>query len=148
MGPGNSLFLNHIFRFIQAITTNRTNTIHKDDFPLGLDHTQEGYLYMLEDLIHWISNILTTTQEPFLGYFHLLPPHEAYKPRTDHFNIFANDGYELQEKPLHFFSDNVSTTDLEEYSQRYDEYIAFVDAEFGRLCDTLEKNGLFDLPRS
>ena len=59
----------------------------------------EGYpvqyygLFILEDAVDLIIDQLSKVQQPFMGYYHLLPPHEPYNPRAEFLNIF-NDGWQ------------------------------------------------------
>lgn len=101
-------------------------------------------MYKLEDAIDWIGESAATIPSPFPGYFHLLPPHEAYRPRADFLGLFDSDGVRLIEKPPHFFTEDQSQEQLEQQCQLYDEYIALVDSEFGRLYRQLEKSGVLD----
>jgi arylsulfatase A-like enzyme len=144
MGPSNSLFLNPVFTVSESVSAERAVRDYRQTFPLGLNHNQEGYQYVLEDAIDWIAQSSATVQSPFLGYFHLLPPHEAYTPRVDFVGNFAEDGHRLVEKAPHYFSDRVSQPELEGFSQRYDEYIGYVDSEFSRLIGELEMLGVLD----
>lgn len=144
MGSSNSLFISPIHKVTNWIGVNKILEEYKNSYPMGLSDNQEGYLYKLEDAINWIKESAGTTQTPFLGYFHLLPPHEAYRPRVDFLDKFANDNIHLMEKPAHFFSENISQEQLEVYCKEYDEYIALVDSEFGRLYHGLEKMGVMN----
>jgi arylsulfatase A-like enzyme len=110
---------------------------------MGLSQ-RDGYLFNLEDAIDWIIAVTAEALTPFFGYFHLLPPHEDYKPRADFFDLFANDGFALTQKPEHFFSARISQADQQANCQRYDEYIAYVDAELGRLTRELEARGILE----
>jgi arylsulfatase A-like enzyme len=121
------------------------------DFPRGLPHTGEDSYFRLEDAVDWLSSQLNTIRQPFLGYFHYLPPHRPYNTRRDFVNVFADDkvGYYL-DKPRHPIFDranfdkpvnlNYQTTQR----QLYDEFILYVDAEFGRLHDFMQKRGLLE----
>jgi arylsulfatase A-like enzyme len=51
------------------------------------------------------------------------------------------DGRVFPEKETHFFSENISHEKLQTLCRKYDEYLAYVDAEFGRLYDALERSG-------
>lgn len=144
IGPSASLFINPISSVINGLESNDVQKKNKDLYPLGLSDNQEGYLYKLEEAIDWIGESTRTIRSPFLSYFHLLPPHEAYKPRADFLGLFRNDGVRLTKKPPHFFTENQTQEQLEQQCQLYDEYIALVDSEFGRLYQQLEKSGVLD----
>ncbi|MEK6221221.1 MAG: sulfatase-like hydrolase/transferase, partial [Chloroflexota bacterium] len=48
------------------------------------------------------------------------------------------------EKPKHLFRGGFSQQSLDEMRLTYDEYILFVDHEFGRVLDSLEESGVLD----
>ena len=54
------------------------------------------------------------------------------------------DGWVQPEKPEHHFSDGYSADQLNEERRLYDEYIAYVDSEFGRFYDNLKTTGLLE----
>ncbi len=80
---------------------------------------------------------------PFLGYFHMLPPHEPYAARADFVDIFT-DNWQPPEKPKLFGAQPMPQANLNRERRLYDEYIAFTDAEIGRLLDNLEQQGVLD----
>jgi arylsulfatase A-like enzyme len=123
----------------------------RKQFPRGIPHTGEDSYYTLEDGIDWLKNQLNTLPRPFVGYFHYLPPHRPYNTRREFVNVFKEDGlgYYL-EKPRHpiFDRENAASPQPLEYQkvqrQLYDEFILYVDAEFGRLFDSMQKSGLLE----
>ncbi len=141
--PSYSLFLNPIFRLQHENSRVKINNTFINQYPLGISE-KDGYLFKLEDAMDWIGQISTSNSQPFFGYFHLLPPHEEYKPRVEFLDMFANDGYSPIEKPEHHFTANVSAEQQKINRQLYDEYIALVDAEFGRLVKLLEDLGVLE----
>ncbi len=143
-GPSNSLFINPLTNLSGTISAAQINETNKDRYPLGLNETAEGYLYKLEDAIDWIGRSAISSRRPFLAYFHLLPPHEAYRPRADYVDLFAGDGQRLTPKPPSRFSQHIPSGELNQLAERYDEYVAFVDSEFGRLYEILDREGLLE----
>ncbi|MCP4416646.1 MAG: sulfatase-like hydrolase/transferase, partial [Chloroflexi bacterium] len=100
---------------------------------------------LLEDAIDWIVDEVANLANPFFGYFHLLPPHEPYRPRRDFVGIFQNDDYQPLVKPTHFSARIIREQRfLEQKRLEYDEFLAFTDAEFGRLYDTLQRWDLLE----
>lgn len=79
---------------------------------------------------------------PFFAYFHLFSPHFPYCPSDQ----FAGVLPEIKPvyKPRHPLGSRVKYQTLVEDSIRYDEYIATVDNELGRLLDSLESAGIFE----
>lgn len=121
------------------------------DFPRGIPHIGEDSYFLLEDAIDWLILQLQKISQPFLGYFHYLPPHRPYDTRRDFVGVFAHDdlGFYM-EKPRHpIFSegDPNRPQDLKyatKQRQMYDEFILYVDAEFGRLYASMKQSGLLE----
>ncbi|MGE5249717.1 MAG: sulfatase, partial [Bacteroidota bacterium] len=121
------------------------------DFPRGIPHTGEESYFRLEDAVDWLLGQLKSIPKPFMGYFHYLPPHRPYNTRRDFVNVFAHDslGYYL-EKPRHpiFDRENAGKPIGLNYQkvqrQLYDEFILYVDAEFGRLYDSMQRAGVLE----
>lgn len=110
-------------------------------FPDGLpteEHSKSFFL--LEHAIDGIMALLSAAPAPFLGYFHLYPPHYPYNPRREFIGRF-DDGWAPEGKPAHFLSDGQTDSSLNRRRRRYDEYLAYADAEFGRLYDFLDRSG-------
>jgi len=139
-----SLYINPLAKAFIGLQASAVQKKYKDDYPLGLSDNLEGYLYKLEDATNWMMADLPNQPAPFLGYIHVLPPHETYQPRADFLGRFNEDGFHLTEKPPHFFTEGREQKALEQQAQLYDEYIALVDSEIGRLYDSLEKNGALE----
>ncbi len=72
-----------------------------------------------------------------------MPPHKPYHPRREFIGLF-DDGWAPVAKKAHFFSQGRSDKFLNQKRREYDEYIAYADAEFGRLYDLMEQIGLLD----
>ena len=116
---------------------------YSDLYPQGLPTHTVGFYFLLEDAIDWIKTQVTSMPRPFLGYYHLLPPHEPYRPRKEFIGLFA-DGWKPAEKPILRFSQGTSEGVLNIRRRNYDEYLAYVDAEFGRLYDHLDRSGILE----
>jgi arylsulfatase A-like enzyme len=115
-------------------------------FPRGVQSSfglYGGSQFILEMAIDWIGAELMRSPQPFLGYFHLLPPHEPYHPRREFIGLF-DDAWSPVAKPSHFFSQGLSDEHLNQLQREYDEHVAYADAEFGRLYDHMDRNGLLD----
>lgn len=112
------------------------------DFPLGVPNLNDIY-FILEDAADWIIEEVSAMPQPYLSYFHVLPPHEPYFPHKDFVGVFA-DHYKPLVKPESFFTQNFSSSDLHRAQREYDEYLAYADHEFGRILDALEEQGVFD----
>jgi arylsulfatase A-like enzyme len=99
--------------------------------------------FILEQAIDGIKALIDSSRQPFLAYFHLLPPHDPYSPRREFVGMFE-DSWEPVAKPPHVFSQGYSDPVLNRKRRRYDEYVAYADAEFGRLYDFMEQKGILD----
>jgi arylsulfatase A-like enzyme len=109
-------------------------------FPRGLPKDDYDY-FLLEQAIDGIGGLLIAAPQPFMGYFHFWPPHAPYNTHRDFVGRFSGDGFKAPTKPLDIFGDNGPKT---KNSTEYDEYILYVDREFGRFYDHLEQNGLLE----
>lgn len=138
----NSFFLFPIFWFWKTFGERRTAKELANEFPRGVP----GYhdmLYPLNETMDWIGDQLTSLSQPYLAYMHMMPPHDPYSPGREFVNIFW-DGYTPVSKPPHVFSAGIPDYVLNEQRVYYDEYIAYVDSEFGRLLDFMERRGILE----
>jgi len=109
-------------------------------FPRGIP--KDDYdLFLLEHATNAIGNLLSVAPQPFMGYFHLWPPHAPYNTHRDFIGRFGKDGYQPPLKPLDLFGDEGPKT---KNRTEYDEYLLYVDREFGRLYVQLETSGLLE----
>lgn len=121
---------------------------YKDIFPRSLpnylDEEPPSFLYFtLEQAIDWLQAQIQTCPKPFLGYVHFLPPHGPYTTRKEFGKLFC-DNWKPIAKPESFFTEGYSQEFLDEQRRYYDQSIAYIDAEFGRLYDFMQSNGLAD----
>lgn len=138
-GYGYSLLFSHLHRVLQE---GRDPSL-KRLFPRGLPSTGDiSSQFLLETAVDWISERLARLSRPFVGYFHLLPPHGPYNTSHDFYNRFKDDGLNPIVKPEDIFSEQISYGTLLRRRTDYDEFILYVDREFGRFYDALETSGL------
>ena len=110
----------------------------------GLPHDEGNSKYFrLEDVYNGVDSQLTSLTAPFFSYVHLFAPHEPYSPRAEFNNIFK-DNWKPKPKPESRFSDSHTNAALLTRRTNYDEYVANVDAEFGRLIDSLTEKGILN----
>lgn len=125
----------------RALVPNRNHI--SDGYPRGLP-TNYDYAYENASVLDGIRDLIRSSlaqSESYLAYFHLWSPHEPYNARKDFVGMFEED-IPLQAKPRHPFSGgNHPETALRKYRREYDEYIADLDAEFGRVIAELERSG-------
>ncbi len=113
-------------------------------YPNGIPNNVNYPLrFRLEELFAGVASLVSTLPQPFVSYIHLFPPHSPYRPERTFFNKFT-DGWSPVEKPVHRLSDNSPISKVNNARRVYDEYVASVDMELGRLLDSLKNAGIFD----
>lgn len=126
----------------RALAPNRKHI--SSEYPRGLP-TNYDYSYENASVLDGISGLVKNSlgqAEPYLAYFHLWSPHDPYNARRDFVGMFEQD-LPIQAKPRHPFSGgNHPETVLRKYRREYDEFIADLDAEFGRIISDLERSGI------
>ncbi len=113
------------------------------DYPMGVPLIEDYHLSYINEMV--FDGLLATIkdlsqQSPYFAYFHLWSPHDPYRARKDFIGIFNGDSFKTPEKALHPLAEQARQ--MRSARRRYDEYITNVDAEFGRLMDSLESRGL------
>ncbi|HEY5983201.1 MAG TPA: sulfatase-like hydrolase/transferase [Anaerolineales bacterium] len=138
-GYAYSLLFSHLHRVLQESRDPELTRL----FPRGVPSTGDvSSQFLLETAVDWISNRVARIARPFAGYFHLMPPHGPYHTSHDFFNRFRDDGLKPVSKPDDIFSDNLSYATLLKRRTEYDEFIMYVDQEFGRFYEALQGSGL------
>jgi len=140
--PPGSLILSLVERMRRLVHKRELLREYGSLFPRGLPHLHSLF-FILEHAIDWIKDWLGSSPQPFLAYFHLLPPHEPYVTRREFVDLF-DDGWTSVAKEPHFFSEGHSDEFINQQRREYDEYIAYADAEFGRLYDFMAQTGILD----
>jgi choline-sulfatase len=137
-GYAYSLFLSQLYESYKA----KRLAGFKERFPRGLPGEGSDN-FTLENATDTIEKRLSEIPQPFLAYFHLLPPHGPYCTTREFFNAFKGDNFNPIEKPIDIFGKEVFGT-LSLRRREYDEFILYCDKEFGRLYDQLESSGILD----
>jgi arylsulfatase A-like enzyme len=126
----------------RALASDRKNI--SDDYPRGLP-TNYDYSYENRSVLDGVGQLIQsslTRSSPLFAYVHLWSPHGPYNARKDFIGLFQED-LKLETKPRHPLSaSNFSEQSLWKYRREYDEFIADVDAEFGKLMSNLETSGI------
>jgi arylsulfatase A-like enzyme len=112
-------------------------------FPRGIPLAGTVNHFLLETAIDRIGRRLADIPQPFIGYFHFLPPHHPYRTSNEFFNAFKGDGVKFVEKPTEILARRVKK-DQAKTRTEYDEYILYCDQEFNRLYNTLETAGMLE----
>ncbi len=151
-GYGYSLFLK---KLVDLIDRDNKKDGLKEKFPVGIPgHVINTEQYLLEDGVDNLLETVLSAFNPFITYCHFMPPHDPYNTRAEFYKRFHNDGYEPLRKPFHILrkdnkppnsSVNVYTYEqMEQMRIEYDEYILYVDSEFSRLYEMLERKNILD----
>ncbi len=99
---------------------------------------------VFQGILESVRTARTAQNRPYLGYFHLWSPHEPYLPADEYKKLF-DDQMDFPRKPEHAFAPSpINNRKLFHYRRIYDQYIANVDAEFGRFMHSMEQNGLLE----
>jgi len=117
-----------------------------NEYPKGMPDGLTGISYSNEEVYAGVASEimdLAGDPPPFFGYFHLYSPHAPYKPRNEYRKLF-NDGYIPPSKPEHPFSYHLTDEYLSTRQVMYDQQIAHVDNEFGKLVSKLKQAGILD----
>jgi len=138
--PG-SLFIGSA-ELSKALTSDGDNA--SVDYPRGLP-TVYDFSYENASVFAGVDDIIRDTipqSAPFLGYFHFWSPHGPYNARKEFVGIFDDDP-KWHSKPRHLIAgDDFPQADMRQKHLEYDECIAEVDAEFGRVLSDLERSGV------
>lgn len=114
------------------------------EHPYGLP--SNGYYFfknsVLYDGVRDTIIDLHRNQNPFFAYFHLMAPHSTYRPTRGY--VDSLEEMEFPTKQFHPLGRRANRRTLLEQRKVYDEYVANVDAEMGRLFDSLEAAGVLE----
>lgn len=138
-----SLFLSHLYEPYRERYQKPKIAEFEPLYPRGIP----GYgtdNFLLEQAVDALGNQLINTPQPFLGYFHFMPPHAPYKTHRDFYRRFYEDDLAPVVKPLSPFSIIEDSSLLARKRTSYDEFILYADREFGKFIDNLEKTGLLE----
>jgi arylsulfatase A-like enzyme len=136
-GYSNTLLLSRIYEYFKEKFDQKL--IH--NYPRGIPEQTGKLSFLLETAIDWTIDQIKQQTNPFLGYIHLLPPHDPYRTRIDFYNVFKNDGFLPTPKDYHPLATTGLTHDDQLiHRQEYDEYLLFIDTEFGRLMNAVKRN--------
>ena len=115
----------------------------RPQYPRGIPHIGADEYFLLEDAVDWLEEKLGDILQPFVGYFHFLPPHRPYLTHRDFQNRFARDGFSPVFKPPDLFKEKATEFILRKRTD-YDEFILYLDREFGRFMDKMTELGLLE----
>jgi arylsulfatase A-like enzyme len=139
-GYAYSLFFSRLYEPLQDRKTKKL----LPQFPRGIPTGNSDDRLVLEQATEWLGDRIADIDQPFLGYFHFMPPHAPYRTSREFVNYFKEDGYKPIEKPVGVFTATQDKYDLARKRTEYDEFILYADREFGRFYEHLEQTGLLD----
>ncbi|MBN1452632.1 MAG: sulfatase-like hydrolase/transferase [Anaerolineales bacterium] len=117
-----------------------------EEYPFGTPSNEFFFYFHNDEVFAGVSEVVHQLMNPVLpifGYFHLFAPHGTYCPRKEFVGIFPE--IDVPYKPAHPLSImQLPMETLYEYRKHYDEYIADVDAEFGKMMDAFDRAGILD----
>jgi hypothetical protein len=138
-GYAYSLFLSHLYESLQERQTENLKRL----FPRGVPSATAISNFTIEDAVDYVADRLTSVPQPFVGYFHLLPPHEPYRTSQEFYDTFKGDGFKPIAKPIDVLA-RFPPRGAERRRTEYDEFILYCDREFNRLHNSLERSGLLE----
>jgi arylsulfatase A-like enzyme len=132
-----------VFSLVDRVQTHRrvARTPSKDYYE-GLPRVGDYPIFFkLRDVYDGLIETIEALTAPYLAYLHLWSPHDPYKPSNVFIGVFT-DHWRPAIKPNHRLGTDIPNGRLIGKRKNYDELIANVDAEFGRLMDELVGKGL------
>jgi arylsulfatase A-like enzyme len=139
-----SLFLSLLNDLSTQFSTQLYSEKLKQEYPNGLPRIANTDVYFrLDQVMNGVIDWLNDLPQPSLAYIHLMPPHAPYTPTQAYLDLF-DDGWAPPPKKKHRLAAGISEERLAELRRTYDQFIANLDNEFGRLLDSLESGGLLE----
>jgi len=139
--PPKSLIVSLAERIFLRRAITHTN---QGGYPNGLPQLNDYPLYFrLPSVFDGVMSTIKSLKPASFSYFHFFPPHDPYNPSKQFYRTF-DDGWSPVTKPVHPLGDRWPSERMYNFRRAYDEYIATLDKEFGRLLDFLESTGVFE----
>lgn len=111
----------------------------------------EGYFAYQNEIVMQgvLSEILSLHEhnQPFFSYFHLFSPHSPYRPSDVFRNYFEGDDFQPVEKRANPAFVNMFTRSSDELLNKrrlYDQQIAQLDAELGKMIGSMDRAGILE----
>jgi choline-sulfatase len=115
-----------------------------DRYPYGLP-TNSVYYYDNDVVYEGVRQVIagvSREERPFFAYIHLMSPHDPYAPTKEFVDTLEN--VKFSTKKIHPLNAHVRPPELLKKRKQYDEYIANIDSEIGKLMDDLAQAGTLD----
>jgi arylsulfatase A-like enzyme len=131
--------------FVNYLLERKRAAISKETYPLGIPQVKNAaFLFTLADLMNGIGDNLEKSPEPYTHYYHIMAPHEPYRPDSKFYGRYDEDDFKLVKKPRAKFDTGYKQVRLDNNRKIYDAFIANTDHEFGKLLDRMEQNKVFE----
>ena len=140
VGSSYSLFLSGLYKMLH----DQEIADYQRMFPLGMPVNGSKDAFVLEQTVDWLKGHVHALPQPFLGYFHFLPPHAPYRPSAEFYGRFDRDRVKQAVKPRDVFADKSAPIDFPKDRAEYDEFILYADKAFGELFAAMEASSLLD----
>lgn len=139
-----SLFLSILNDLSTQFSTQLNSKRLMQEYPNGLPRIANTDVYFqLDQVMNGVMSLLNGLPQPSLSYIHLMPPHAPYTPSQPYLELF-DDGWAPPPKKKHRLAAGISDERLASLRRTYDQFVANLDNEFGRLLDNLESSGLLE----
>jgi arylsulfatase A-like enzyme len=134
-----------VFGLAQRLLLRREVALAQSaEYPEGLPRTSNYPIFIkLAEVFQGVRETIAGLSAPYFAYFHLWAPHAPYRPTKMFMGIF-DDNWRPEKKPPHRFGNFIAPSHLNTRRLHYDEYVANVDAEFGKLLDFLKQSGVLE----
>lgn len=129
-----------INRLLTSLIYDRKLQEVSEIYPQGFPSNHHDTFFILRPVFEGVVQELKSLPQPFIAYVHFFPPHDPYLASKDFIGVFA-DQWKPLDKKIHPLSEKHPYSVLLLERQKYDEYLAHVDDEFGRLYDALNQSG-------
>jgi arylsulfatase A-like enzyme len=142
--PAGSLVFSLINKLVMFARYKAYSRKYADSYPRGISSIIDNIHFILEPVIDGTMGLIDGLPTPSLAYFHYFFPHAPYVAKKEFVDKFLDDGWQPTEKAAHPLSSKLSEQFILNMRRAYDEYVASVDDEFGRLLSHMQASGLLD----
>jgi arylsulfatase A-like enzyme len=139
-----SLFFSILNDFATQLSYKIRSARLKEIYPDGPPRLANTDVYFdLAQVMDGVMGLLDGLPQPGFTYLHFMPPHAPYTPSRQYLGLFA-DGWTPPAKKKHRLAPGVQEDRLNTLRLAYDQFVANLDAEFGRMLDHLESRGALE----
>lgn len=119
---------------------------YQEEYPRGLPYSWLNNMsFDQKPVFEAAREIFEGLPKPGFAYLHFWSPHEPYRPSQKFMGIFDSNPWKPIDKPnARFGYAGLNYNQLLSLRTQYDEVVAQIDEEFGKLVRYLEDTGLLD----